>query len=384
MSTVVALALFYAVQCLGSGASVPFMPVWFKSQGLGGAEIGVILAPPAFARTFAGPVLALWADGFRLRRTPILWLGAGAALLFALVGLVHGFWSWLIVWLAASILFGMLSPLVDVIALRRSRREGFAYGVPRGIGSAVYVFANIGMGLVMQRSAPVAVLVWTIAAATLTAACARLLPAEPVHEADAPAVRSDLTRGLGGLLRDPTFMLAILSIGLIQSSHGFYYGFSTLLWRRQGLPDNLIGVGVGAEVLFLWFLEPLRRRLGPIRLLILGGVGAVMRWSLLALAPSPLVLFGVQTLHALTFTATFVASLRLMEQLSPPESASSAQTLNSVFSNGLMMGAVTLASGPMFDALGFHGYFVMAAIAGAGLAGALILALRLKPAQRPS
>jgi PPP family 3-phenylpropionic acid transporter len=358
------------------------MPVWFKAQGLSGAEIGVILAAPSFGRTLAGPLLSLWADGFRLRRTPMIWLGVGAVCAFALVGLANGFWGWLVAWLAGSVLLGMLSPLADVITLRRSRREGFAYGAPRGVGSAAYVLGNVGMGAVMLRAPPVSVLIWTIVAAALAAACARLLPPEPVHEAGEAPARADLVRGLRGLLRDPTFMLAIGSIGLIQASHGFYYSFSTLLWRRQGLPENLIGllwgVGVGAEVLFLWFLEPWRRRIGPTRLLILGGVGAVTRWSLLALSPAPAVLFAVQTLHALTFTATFMASLRLMERLSPPQSASAAQTLNSVFSGGVMMGMVTLASGPMFDAWGFGGYFVMTAIAGTGLLGAGVLAVRLK------
>src|SRR5262249_38319005 len=141
-----------------------------------------------------------------------------------------------------------------------------------------------------------------------------------------------------------------------------------LLWRRQGLPQSLIGLlwgfGVTAEVLFMWFLEPWRRRLGPTRLLLVGGAGAVLRWSLMALAPGPLALFPIQALHALTFSATFMASLRLIEQLSPPESASAAQTLNSVCSGGVMMGAATLASGPLFDALGFGGYWAMAAMAG--------------------
>jgi PPP family 3-phenylpropionic acid transporter len=384
MPPVVALGLFYAALFVGTGAGVPFIPVWFKAQGLSGAQIGVILAAPAFGRTLAGPLLSLWADGFRLRRTPMIWLAVGAAAAFASIGLLHGFWAWLLAWLVGSVLLGMLSPLADVIALRRSPRDGFAYGAPRGVGSAGYVVGNVGMGLVLLRAPPVSVLIWTIAAASLTAIFARLLPPEPVHESGEPPARADLAKGLGGLVRDPLFMLAIVSIGLIQASHGFYYSFSTLLWRRQGLPDSLIGglwgVGVGAEVLFLWFLEPWRRRVGPARLLIIGGVGAVTRWSLMALSPAPLVLFAVQTLHALTFTATFMASLRLMERLSPPESASAAQTLNSVFSGGVMMGAVTLASGPMFDAWGFGGYFAMTGIAALGLVGALILARRLASA----
>src|SRR5580693_4560361 len=231
MPTTLALGLFYAALFVGGGASLPFMPVWFKAQGLSGTEIGVILAAPSFARTLAAPALALWADGFRLRRTPMVWLGAGAALAFAAVGFVHGFWAWLIAWLVGSTLLGMLSPLADVIALRRSRREGFAYGLPRGIGSAGYVFGNVVMGAVMLRAPVVSVLVWTVAAAALAGLSARvLLPREPVHETGEIPARADLMRGLGGLLRDPVFMLAVGSIGLIQASHGFYYGFSTLLW----------------------------------------------------------------------------------------------------------------------------------------------------------
>ncbi len=385
MPTTLALGLFYAALFVGGGASLPFMPVWFKAQGLSGAQIGVILAAPSFARTLAAPALALWADGFRLRRTPMVWLGGGAALAFAAVGFLHGFWGWLIAWLVGSTLLGMLSPLADVIALRRSRREGFAYGLPRGIGSAGYVFGNVVMGAVMLRAPVVSVLVWTVAAAALAGLGARLLlPREPVHETGEVTARADLAKGLGGLLRDPTFMLAVGSIGLIQASHGFYYGFSTLLWRRQGVPENLIGMlwgfGVGAEVLFMWFLEPWRRRVGPARLLVIGGTAAVVRWAALALSPPPALLFGIQALHALTYAATFFASLRLIERLSPPQSASAAQTLNSVFSGGLMMGLVTLASGPMFDAWGFSGYFAMSAIAGMGLVGAVILALRLRSA----
>ncbi len=383
MPVAIGLGLFYAALFVGSGASLPFMPLWFKAQGLSGAQIGVILAAPSFARTVAAPALALWADGFRLRRTPMIWMGAGATLAFALVGLQQGFWGWLLAWLTGSILLGMLSPLADVIALRRSRLDGFAYGLPRGVGSVGYVFGNVVMGAVMLRAPVVSVLIWTIAAAALASLAARLLlPAEPVHEsADIPA-RADLAKGLGGLLRDPTFMLAVGSIGLIQASHGFYYGFSTLLWRRQGVPENLIGMlwgfGVGMEVLFMWFLEPWRRRVGPARLLIVGGGAAVIRWTALALSPAPIVLFAVQALHALTYAATFFASLRLIEQLSPPQSASAAQTLNSVFSGGLMMGLVTLASGPMFDAWGFKGYYAMTALAALGLAGAVLLASRLR------
>jgi PPP family 3-phenylpropionic acid transporter len=309
------------------------------------------------------------------------WLALGAAAAFATLGVLHGFWWWLVAWFLGSTMLGVLSPLTDVIALRRARVDGFAYSLPRGAGSAAYVLGNIGMGVLLLRAPPVAVVLWAVAAAALAAIGARFwLPADPVHDGAAAFERRDLIRGLGGLFRQPLFLLAVASIGLIQASHGFYYSFSTLLWRRQGVPEGWIGLlwgfGVGAEVLFLWFLEPWRRRVGPERLLIIGGLGAMIRWTAFAFQPGLLLLFPLQALHALSFTATFLASLRLVERLSPPESASAAQTLNSSVSGGLMTGLATIASGPLFDAWCAKGYLAMTLIAGLGVAGGVRLAMR--------
>jgi len=166
---------------------------------------------------------------------------------------------------------------------------------------------------------------------------------------------------------------------LIQASHGFYYGFSVLAWRAQGLgPDlagTLWGFAVSAEVAFLWLLEPWRRRVGPERLVLLGGLGAVTRWTCLALSPPFWLLFPIQALHALSFTATFVGSLQLVERLAPPSSASAAQTLNSVLSGGFLIGFSTMASGKLFDAVGARGYLAMSGVAALGVAGAACLGL---------
>ncbi|HEX4197022.1 MAG TPA: MFS transporter [Caulobacteraceae bacterium] len=357
------------------------MPVWFRAQGLSGTQMTIIFAAPMFARTVAGPGLAIWADGFRLRRTPMIWLAAGAAVSYASLGLLHGFWRWLVAWFLGTTMLGVLSPLTDVITLRRARLDGFGYGLPRGVGSAGYVLGNVGMGVILLRAPPVTVLIWTVAAASLTALGGRLwLPADPVREGTAALERRDLIGGLGALFRQPVFLLAIASVGLIQASHGFYYSFSTLVWRRQGVPEGWIGLlwgfGVGAEVLFMWFLEPWRRSVGPERLLVIGGLGAMVRWTAFAFQPALWLLFPLQALHALSFTATFMASLRLVERLSPPENASAAQTLNSSISGGLLTGLATVASGPLFDAWGAKGYLAMTFIAGLGVAGGLRLALR--------
>ena len=378
MSIAPRLGLYYAALFIGSGASAPYASVWFRAHGLSGAGIGLVLAAPALGRSVTGPALALWADGFSLRRTPIAFIAAGVAAAFVGLSLVRGFWPYLALWFISQSLFAAMSPLGDVITLRRARTEGFNYGWPRGIGSAGYIFGNVAMGFLIGMASPNVLVIWvTIWAVASAVAALWLLPPDPVHEGGARLPARERFKGLGELVADPVFMLAIVSTGLIQASHGFYYGFSALTWKGQGLPSGLVGilwgVGVAAEVGFLWFMEPWRRRIGPERLVVLGGFGALVRWTCLAMSPPLWLLIPLQALHALTFTATFMGSLQLMERLAPAKSASSAQTLNSVLSGGLLIGLATMASGRLFDAVGAHGYLSMSLIAAAGLVGAICL-----------
>jgi PPP family 3-phenylpropionic acid transporter len=378
MSRPVRLGLDYGAIFIGTGASSPYMPVWFEHHGLSGAQIGLILSLPMLARAFTAPLLAVWADSFKLRRTPLILMAAAVAGLYAALALPFGFAWWMVVWFAASSMFSTLSPLTDVIVLKRAARDGFNYGWPRGIGSAAFIVANVGVGWLLTRGSPEVVLVWIVAAATLASLAARLLlPPDPVHEEGHTAAFADRMSGLGGLLKDPVFMTAVVSAGLIQSAHAFYYSFSALSWKLQGIPESMTGVlwavGVAVEIVFMWFLEPWRRRVGPRRLLVLGGVAAVARWSILAFSPPLWALFPLQALHALSYAATFLASLQLVEMLSTPRTASAAQAVNSALSGGVLAGIATIASGWLFDRWGAQGYLLMAAMSAAGLIGAVRL-----------
>jgi PPP family 3-phenylpropionic acid transporter len=378
MSVTQRLGFFYAAIFLGGGVASPYIGLWFKAHGLDGAQIGFILAAPAIARVITGPAIAVWADGFKLRRTPLFVMGLAVAALYVMFAMTKGFWPWWVLWLISQSLFASFSPLGDVIALRRARTDGFNYGWPRGMGSAGFIAANVGMGFLLTVVRPDAILWWMIASAGLVALGGwSVLPPDPVHEAGERLAGRQRWRGLGGLVTDPVFMLAVVSVGLIQASHAFYYGFSTLVWKGQGLPSSytgmLWGLAVVAELIFLWFMEPLRRALGAKRLVVLGGVGGVVRWTCLAFSPPLWLLFPIQILHALTFTATFMGSLQLVERFSTPQNATSAQTLNSTLSGGVFMGLASMASGALYDAVGAHGYLAMSACAALGLAGAACL-----------
>lgn len=378
MPVTLRLGLFYAAIFVGTGASLPYIPVWFRSHGLSGAQIGLILSAPMLVRVLVSPVLAIWADTFRLRRTPLMLMGLAAGLAYGAIGLLHDFTGWLIAWLIGSCLLAALAPLGDVLTMRLARREGFSYGWPRGIGSVAFVCANLGVGALLTVTTPDLILVWTAGAAGLAGLLALQLPAEPVDEDGVRSRKRDRFRGLEDLVRNRIFMLAVVSSALIQATHAFYYGFSALLWRREAIPEAAVGAlwatGVAAEVAFMWFAEPWRRRWGPERMVVLGGLAAIVRWVAYAFSPPLWLLFPLQALHALSFTATFMGSLQLIERHAPARAASAAQTFSSALAGGLFIGLATLMSGRLFDAFGAHGYLAMAAVTVLGVGGALVLA----------
>ncbi|NJC42532.1 PPP family 3-phenylpropionic acid transporter [Brevundimonas alba] len=377
------MALQYVLLFGATGVSLPFAGLWMRSQGLSGAQIGTLLAAPMLARVITGPLLAVWADGFRLRRTPIALMGLTMAAGYGLAGLSDLYAVRAIGWFIGATAMGVLVPLTDVMTLRLAGRLGFSFSLPRGAGSAAFVVANIGMGALLLHWPSDAVIVWLCAASLgLAAIAAFVLPPEPVAEG-APVAGLERFRGLGRLVADPVFMLAIFAIGAVQAAHAFQYAFSAILWKSQGISEAVTGwlwaFGVIVEIGLMWLFEPWRRRvgIGPWSLLMVGSGAAVLRWSAMAFAPPLWLLWPLQALHGLTFAATFLAGVQIVERLSPPDNHTAAQTLSSVLSAGLLIGLATAASGSLYDRFGAGGYWAMAAMAVAGLLAATPLRRRL-------
>ena len=375
---------FYALVFAGTGVSLPFIGLWFRAKGLSGSEIAITLAAPMLARLVTGPLIGVWGDSFRRRKTPLAILLVVAAAAYASMGVTEGLVFWLPLWFVAATCAGSVVPLADVLGLKLARKEDFVFAVARSAGSIAFILANIAMGAVLTITVTDAVIVWiSLAAAIAAFAAIAVLPDELTHADGLPSRAADRFRGLGRLVGDRVFMSAIAAVGLVQAAHGFSYGFASLVWRAQGISEVAIGLlwafGVVAEVAFMWLMEPFRRRTGPWLMLVIGGAAAVVRWTAMAFAPPLWLLWPLQALHALSFAASFLAGLQLVDRLSPPQSVSVAQTLSSALSAGVLMGLATIVSGPLYDAYGAGGFGAMAVIAGMGLVLALTIRRGVEP-----
>ena len=379
--------LFYALIYIGTGVSMPYVPVWFKSVGLTAPQIGVILSAPMMGRLLAGPLLAIWADGFRMRRTPLVILGAVALAAYGSLLVFKGFWFWMVGWFVAATAISTISPLADVLTLIQSRDQGFQYTLARGFGSLAYIVGNVVGGVVIAATHPFMSVVWSaVAGGVCGLGGLMLLPGTPVHTVRTGAAPVSAWAATLSLFRNRTLMLALATISLIQGSHALYYAFSAIAWTAHGIPAGYVGLlwgtRVGAELAFFWWGGAVRRRAGPVGLVLLGGVGAVIRWTALSMSPPLWLLFPLQCLHALTFTATYVGGLELVERLSPAAQASAAQTLSASLSYGLATGVATMSCGWLYAHFHASAYLVMCGIAVIGVACVLPLKAMTASASR--
>jgi PPP family 3-phenylpropionic acid transporter len=176
----------------------------------------------------------------------------------------------------------------------------------------------------------------------------------------------------------PPFLLFVLSVGLIQGSHAAYYSFSILDWTALGYSATTVGflwaAGVVAEIFLLTQVRGLVKRWGAVTLIVIGGVGAAIRWTLTGLAPPLPLLFAVQTLHALSFAAAYLGAVEYIDRTLPKRLTNTAMTLMSTTGVGAITGVATVACGYLYDAQGPGAiYALVAAMGAAGAAGGLLL-----------
>ena len=343
-------------------------------------EIGIITSAPLFIRVIATPSIAIWSDRRGDHRTAIIlggWIGLLAAVLLSFA---HGFWQIILCILIFQIATQSIIPLTDTKMLAASHARGVAYGQIRLWGSAAFIAANVLGGMVIATYGGASVLTMLIATGIATAICAHILPvAGGTRDNKVPAAHQQSTRKiLATLFSKSWFVTVVIAAGLIQASHAVYYAFSAIHWRSQGISDTWIGIlwaiGVAAEIGLFAISATLIRRLGDGGMLIVGGIGAVVRWTVMAFDPPFWMLFPLQALHALSFAATYLGALRIIQNRIPEEIGGTAQSVHSALATGIIVGGATLLAGKMYGSVAATSYLAMAGLAFVGAClGALLL-----------
>jgi len=371
------LGFLYAALFLVVGCYLPYMPVWLSWRTLSADQIAVLLATPLYIRIVFTPVISFLADLLGSRRGIVIALAWGSLGSFALLWVSDGFWQMMLAIALLAVNWTTIMPLVETIAISGIRKSGIDYGRVRLWGSLTFIGASLAAGIVIQFWDAGTVLPMLMAATSLLIFAAYLVPRDVEPKRHATPVRRLRLRHAFALARAPLFLLFLFAAAMIQGSHALLYAFGSLHWRAQGFSGGTIGalwsIGVIAEVALFAVSGRVVSYVGSTRLMVLAGGAAVVRWAVLALDP-PLWATGlVQTLHAMSFGATHLAAIHFLTHAVPEDRSATAQGLYASVVAGLVLGSVTIACGPLYEAYGGQAYAVMVLLAGIGTAAAALL-----------
>jgi MFS transporter, PPP family, 3-phenylpropionic acid transporter len=365
-----------------AGVFLPFFGAFLAWRGLSAGQIGLLLSAALMLRAAAGPASGIVADAHNDRRSVMLFLYWIVFLGFGALAFTTSPILIFLVAIPAYVAYGAATPLLESVCARLSERYGFEYGRVRIWASTAFVLTNVAGGICAREFGIIVVAPMLAAAGALCIVSTLLLPAPPARDPGSPLMprlKATLSE-TRELLGSSVFLVFLLAVSCVQASHGFYYGYGGLHWRLLGYSESLIGiiwpVGVLAEIVIFSQAARILRVLGPSKLILLGGIICVVRWTILAFDPAlPLVVFA-QFLHGGTFALAHLGAVYFILRAVPPRLAATAQSLYFVCAAGVMMGLATFVSGSLYGTIGGRAYLIMSVLGAIAMVLAAHLARR--------
>ena len=358
----------WAAWGLSGGIYTPFFGAWLAWKGESPEQIGLLLSAGMLLRVIVPPVTGIIADARNDRRSVMIVL---IALTF--IGYLALNWAMtplqiFVCAVLANVTGSAASPLFDSVSTRLAERFGFDYGHVKRWNSITFAVVNLLSGLAVERWGLVVLAPWLTVSLALTLAALWLLPSTPrKHTSGQLGIRLRATFAEAReLIGSAAFLLFLIAASFDQASHAFYYGYGGLHWRALGYSGALIGaiwpLGVVAEAMLFSVSLQIFRAIGATRLLLLGGIGCVVRWSILAFDPPLVLVIFAQLLHGASYALAHLGAMYFILKAVPPRLSATAQSLYAVMSSGIVMGLATYASGPLYAAYGGRTYLLMAAM----------------------
>lgn len=368
------IILFFFAQSMSVGLANSFAGVWFSSQGLSEAQIGLINSAPIAVLVLISLFVGRRADRARDWRNVIIF-GAIASFVFPL-GLfaAQGFVGTLVFWTLAVIAQWAVVPVADAAALRHSRRHDADFGTVRAFGTMGYLLVIFCMGYVIKRFGIDVFLPCFVALCLIRALTSFALP-----QLRGDAAASKAPSKLSSVMQ-AWFLLPLIAWALIFSAHLVLNAFQGLLWAKQGIALDTIGIlitlGAVAETIMFLSFKKFAVRFSPLRLIMLAGVVSIIRWVAMAQSPDVAVLLALQMLHAVTYALGFLACTNFIADSTSEDIAAEAQSFLVVLEQAVaivvLIGFGWLAG--MFGAKAYLGSAVVAMIA--------VICIALAPKQK--
>lgn len=357
------LSGFYFFYFALLGAIAPFISLYFDHLGFSAARIGELVAIPMLMRCIA-PNLWAWLADRTQQRLAIVRFGALCTMLsFALIFLGKSYaWLALIMLLHAFFWHAILAQF-EVITLAHLGADSERYSRLRLWGSVGFMLVVTGFGYLFEQVGldyyPLAILL-VMGGIVLSSFW---VPAQPKAKEKAAVCSSSEQQPLQKSRVFP-IVVFLISVTLMQLSHGPYYTFLTLHLIDLDYSRAVIGwlwaLGVVAEIGLFIIMPWLLRRMQLKHIILISLLLAALRWWLLGFyADHLMVLLFIQILHGATFGSFHAAAIHFVQRYFTAHQQGQGQGLYVSFSGvGGALGA--LYAGYTWQTLGASITFALA------------------------
>ena len=375
----VALSVFYLLHFMTVGISLPFLPGYFAHLGFSGTRAGALLSVDPMLAAVLPPVFGQLADRTRRPGAVLALCAAGAALGYFLLSSAVTFPAAFAALCVHAAFAGGIASLADIIALQHVEQHGGSYASIRVWGSIGFVLAALPFGfLVDVIDARAVLLPCVLTGVGMLVAVLFLAPRKlEVHPGPLPTVKNALA-----VVKKPEVSIFLLATAIHWIGNAPYNGSLAPHITQLGLPPSVVGLSSSVAVLseiavmFTWHRWGLA--IPPRTLLTWCFLASALRWALMALTSDPVLMVASNVFHGLTFGAFYLASVQWMARHAPGSLRATGQAIYVTATYGIGGIIGYRGAGALFDLVGGHGLFGIAA--GVALIPVGVLALMPKEA----
>ena len=290
-----------------------------------------------------------------------------------LLALSYGITNNKIILTLITFMFGLVyytvAPFIESLASLFLKEEGIDYGKARTWGSVSFTLIGIAAGGIIGYIGSVALYYILIILLVLYVVFMFLPQPKLVHTL---SVNKGDNKNTGRLyswvLKDKNALLLILVIFLYQLSHTAYNNYNALYLESMNinakwLSGLILNISVIAEILFFIFSKKIIGKIKPTQLLVFCGIGAIIRWLMLAIFHNIYVFVVMQTFHAITFAVGHIAFILILNNRFNTEKIIDMQILYTAICYQLSMTIGLYIMGAIWDINSSLVFYVSAGIA---------------------
>lgn len=363
------LSTNYFLQFAVNGVFLPFWILYLTGvKNLTVLEASTIFSMLYLARFLGG----IFLNPYLLKRYNISLSLKISVIAGILLALSYGITSNKIILTLITFMFGLVyytvAPFIESLASLFLKEEGIDYGKARTWGSVSFTLVGIAAGGIIGYVGSVA-LYYILIILLVLYVVFMFLP-QPKLVRTLTVNKSDNNTGklYSWVLKDKNAILLILVIFLYQLSHTAYNNYNALYLESMNISAKwmsglILNISVIAEILFFIFSKKIIGKIKPTQLLVFCGIGAIIRWLMLAIFHNIYVFVVMQTFHAITFAVGHIAFILILNNRFNTEKIIDMQILYTAICYQLSMTIGLYIMGAIWDINSSLVFYVSAGIA---------------------